>query len=51
MVFSDVIYHICLPSARQALSLLLLPPKAGDAQSPIMPAIKLFDQLEIYPGA
>ncbi|KAH9971643.1 magnesium-dependent phosphatase-1 [Russula compacta] len=37
--------------ARQALSLLLLPPMAGDAQSPIMPAIKFFDQLEIYPGS
>jgi len=37
--------------ARQALSLLLLPPKAGDADSPVMPAIKFFDQLEIYPGS
>ncbi|KAH9954210.1 magnesium-dependent phosphatase-1 [Russula dissimulans] len=37
--------------ARQALSLLLVPPKAGNANSPVMPAIKFFDHLEIYPGS
>ncbi|KAH9988846.1 acid phosphatase-domain-containing protein [Russula vinacea] len=37
--------------AREALSLLLLPPKAGDVSSPVMLAIKFFDQLEIYPGS
>jgi len=36
--------------ARQALSLLLMPPKEGDPNSQTMPAIKFFDQLEIYPG-
>ncbi|KAI0261115.1 magnesium-dependent phosphatase-1 [Gloeopeniophorella convolvens] len=37
--------------ARQALSLLLVPPKAGDPESPVQPAIQFFDQLEIYPGS
>ncbi|KAI9454717.1 magnesium-dependent phosphatase-1 [Russula earlei] len=37
--------------ARQALSLLLVPPKAGDSHSTAMPAIKCFDHLEIYPGS
>jgi len=37
--------------ARQALSLLLVPPNAEDADSPVMPAINFFDQLEIYPGS
>ena len=37
-------------SACEALSLLLMPPKAGDDKSPIMPAVTFFDQLEIYPG-
>ena len=37
-------------SAREALSLLLVPPKVGDDKSSVMPAIKFFDQLEIYPG-
>ncbi len=38
------------PSARQALSLLLVPPQVGDKESPPKPAIEFFDQLEIYPG-
>ncbi|KAI9454767.1 magnesium-dependent phosphatase-1 [Lactarius psammicola] len=37
--------------ARRALSLLLVPPKAGDPESSVMPAIKFFDQQEIYPGS
>jgi len=37
--------------ARQALSLLLVPPKAGDPESPVMPATRFFDQQEIYPGS
>jgi len=39
--------------AREALSLLLVPPMTGgdDDDSPVMPAIKFFDQLEIYPGS
>ena len=37
-------------SAREALSLLLVPPDAGANKSPVMPAITFFDQLEIYPG-
>ncbi|KAI0290401.1 magnesium-dependent phosphatase-1 [Multifurca ochricompacta] len=37
--------------ARRALALLLLPPKAGNPESPAMPAIGFFDQLEIYPGS
>jgi len=37
--------------ARQALSLLLMPPKVGDTDSQATPAIKFFDQLEIYPGS
>ncbi|KAF4588344.1 hypothetical protein EYR38_010312 [Pleurotus pulmonarius] len=43
--------------ARQALSLLLVPPpgasRAGqsDDSSNVQPAIKFFDQLEIYPGS
>ncbi|KZT01107.1 magnesium-dependent phosphatase-1 [Laetiporus sulphureus 93-53] len=37
--------------ARQALSMLLVPPKAGERHSSPTPAIKYFDQLEIYPGS
>lgn len=37
--------------ARQALGLLLVPPKAGDKHGSPTPAIKFFDQQEIYPGA
>ncbi|KAI0804798.1 magnesium-dependent phosphatase-1 [Irpex lacteus] len=37
--------------ARQALSLLLVPPQVGDKESPPKPAIEFFDQLEIYPGS
>jgi len=37
--------------ARQALSLLLVPPKTGDPESLAMPAITFFDQQEIYPGS
>jgi hypothetical protein len=51
MVFYDVIRRTYPSRARQALSLLLVPPKAGDSNSAGMPAIKFFDQLEIYPGA
>ncbi|KAI0086038.1 magnesium-dependent phosphatase-1 [Irpex rosettiformis] len=37
--------------ARQALSLLLVPPQVGDKKSPPKSAIEFFDQLEIYPGS
>ncbi|KAF9810708.1 hypothetical protein IEO21_06842 [Rhodonia placenta] len=37
--------------ARQALGLLLVPPKAGDKHGSPTPAIKFFDQQEIYPGS
>ena len=37
-------------SARKALSLLLVPPRAGDKHGPVKPAIEFFDQMEIYPG-
>ncbi|OCH91976.1 magnesium-dependent phosphatase-1 [Obba rivulosa] len=37
--------------ARQALSLLLVPPPAGDKHGSPTPAIKFFDQQEIYPGS
>ncbi|KAH9953916.1 magnesium-dependent phosphatase-1 [Lactifluus volemus] len=37
--------------ARQALALLLVPPMTEDPGSQVMPAIKFFDQLEIYPGS
>jgi hypothetical protein len=50
MMFCDIRLVINRQSAREALSLLLIPPKAGDDESPVMPAIKFFDQLEIYPG-
>jgi hypothetical protein len=50
MVFCCIRLLINQQSAREALSLLLVPPKAGDDESPVMPAIKFFDQLEIYPG-
>lgn len=49
MMFCDIRLVINRQSAREALSLLLIPPKAGDDES-VMPAIKFFDQLEIYPG-
>jgi hypothetical protein len=29
---------------------LLVPPKAGDTDGEATPAIKFFDELEIYPG-
>jgi magnesium-dependent phosphatase 1 len=50
MVICDIRLLINQQSAREALSLLLVPPKTGDDKSPVMPAIKFFDQLEIYPG-
>jgi hypothetical protein len=50
MVFCDICLLINQQSAREALSLLLVPPKAGDDEPSVMPAIKFFDQLEIYPG-
>ncbi|EKM51009.1 uncharacterized protein PHACADRAFT_128667 [Phanerochaete carnosa HHB-10118-sp] len=37
--------------ARQALSLLLIPPQAGDRHGSQRPAIGFFDHLEIYPGS
>ncbi|KAN0138761.1 Magnesium-dependent phosphatase-1 [Lactarius tabidus] len=37
--------------ARRALTLLLVPPKDGDPESPVVPAITFFDQKEIYPGS
>ncbi|KAI0338786.1 magnesium-dependent phosphatase-1 [Trametopsis cervina] len=37
--------------ARQALSLLLMPPPVGDKDAAPKPAIEYFDQLEIYPGS
>ncbi|KAI0690370.1 magnesium-dependent phosphatase-1 [Cytidiella melzeri] len=37
--------------ARQALSLLLIPPKVGDKESEPKPSTEYFDQLEIYPGS
>ncbi|ETW82029.1 hypothetical protein HETIRDRAFT_418029 [Heterobasidion irregulare TC 32-1] len=37
--------------ARKALSLLLVPPRAGDKHGPVKPAIEFFDQMEIYPGS
>ncbi|GJE90662.1 magnesium-dependent phosphatase [Phanerochaete sordida] len=37
--------------ARQALSLLLVPPQAGDKHGTPKPAIEFFDHLEIYPGS
>lgn len=37
-------------SAREALTLLLVPPKTGDKSGAATPAIKFFDQQEIYPG-
>ena len=39
-----------LPSARQALSLLLVPPKRGDADGKVLKAESFFDEMEIYPG-
>ena len=46
--------YVCAPyvfrcSARQALSLLLVPSQSSD--EPSKPAIEFFDQAEIYPGA
>lgn len=35
-------------SAKKTLSLLLVPPKAGNSEE-LVPAIEFFDQLEIYP--
>ncbi|KAI0708717.1 magnesium-dependent phosphatase-1 [Cerioporus squamosus] len=37
--------------ARQALGLLLVPPPAGHKNEAPTPAVKFFDQLEIYPGS
>ncbi|KAH8105102.1 magnesium-dependent phosphatase-1 [Cristinia sonorae] len=37
--------------AREALSLLLVPPKAGQKHDSPTAAIKFFDQQEIYPGS
>lgn len=37
--------------AREALSLLLIPHKAGDVGGRAVPAIEFFDQLEMYPGS
>ncbi|KAF8057508.1 magnesium-dependent phosphatase-1 [Lyophyllum atratum] len=37
--------------ARQALRLLLVPPKRGHEDDEVLPAIDFFDQLEIYPGS
>ena len=37
--------------AREALGLLLVPPKAGDTHGTPTQAIEFFDQMEIYPGA
>ncbi|TCD65008.1 hypothetical protein EIP91_003329 [Steccherinum ochraceum] len=37
--------------ARKALSLLLVPPNAGQKHSSSTPAITYFDQQEIYPGS
>ncbi|KAI8977738.1 magnesium-dependent phosphatase-1 [Trametes punicea] len=37
--------------ARQALNLLLVPPPAGHKGEPPTPAVKFFDQMEIYPGS
>ena len=37
--------------ARQALSLLLVPPQVGDKPGSPKPAIQFFDHLEIYPGS
>ena len=39
-----------LLSARQALSLLLVPPKRGDADGKVLKAESFFDEMEIYPG-
>ncbi|KAL1725388.1 magnesium-dependent phosphatase-1 [Schizophyllum commune] len=36
--------------ARQALSLLLVPPKRGDADGKVLKAESFFDEMEIYPG-
>jgi hypothetical protein len=49
MAFCDIRLLINQQSAREALLLLLVPPKTRD-ESPVIPAIKFFDQLEIYPG-
>ncbi|CDO72039.1 hypothetical protein BN946_scf184943.g74 [Trametes cinnabarina] len=37
--------------ARQALNLLLIPPPAGHKDESPTPAVKFFDQMEIYPGS
>jgi magnesium-dependent phosphatase 1 len=37
--------------ARDALTLLLIPPKPGDKDAKPDKAIDFFDQLEIYPGS
>ncbi|KAI0268442.1 magnesium-dependent phosphatase-1 [Russula aff. rugulosa BPL654] len=48
---TGVVIAACSRTRATALSsLLLMPPKAGDDKSPIMPAVTFFDQLEIYPG-
>lgn len=37
--------------ARQALSLLLVPPKRGDSDQKVQKAESFFDEMEIYPGS
>ncbi|KAH8111571.1 magnesium-dependent phosphatase-1 [Phellopilus nigrolimitatus] len=42
----------CAPVlAREALSLLLVPPSKAESKEPPKSAIEFFDQLEIYPGS
>ncbi|KIP03234.1 hypothetical protein PHLGIDRAFT_31887 [Phlebiopsis gigantea 11061_1 CR5-6] len=53
---ADVVIAACSRThapklARQALSLLLVHPQAGDKHSEPKPAIEFFDHLEIYPGS
>ena len=40
---------VCV-SAREALSLLLVPPSKAEPNEPPKKAIQYFDELEIYPG-
>lgn len=37
--------------AREALDLILIPPRTGSSDMKPIPAIKFFDQLEIYPSS